>query len=534
MYNKKLINLTAVVIAMSLALTPAMTVCAEDTQAPENTWEKNSGEVVVNTGDVTNNSSQWSAVYAEGEGTVVVENGNATNESDEWRATCAHTNGTVEITGNAEGGRGAVSVNDGTVVVDGNVTGRTGSGLYVTEDSYMIVDGDVTGGANVDQTSGVDGIYTDGSSTVIVEGNVTGADDGVTVVVTDLNGETKCACTTCSANPCTCDSNTGDNKNIVVVEGTIKANDKGVYVEKKNDELINCNIPTIVVYEIDAPTAVAGNTEEVTKYLEEHVQYIVKNTTSAGIREVYGLNHTTVTKVESISADVANQTATKNEQKETLLTTTLNKAFKVAVENGYELSAGDNVEMVDLGGGVYSIRLTNNNGGITLVARLVQVATPVATTTSAPANNGGSSETHEESQEEAPALFAIFSVADGNLPEVLGAVRGGETAESVVRPVATVKASGNLTALQYKRAFIDTIKNAPENALVRLETSVSYCIDKEMMEALASRPDVELNVIFPVANEKVSVTVPAGYDVMSLLDENGYCGFLYLNSVFNK
>ena len=55
-----------------------------------------------------------------------------------------------------------------------------------------------------------------------------------------------------------------------------------------------------------------------------------------------------------------------------------------------------------------------------------------------------------------------------------------------------------------------------------------------MMEALAARADLTLEVTFPVNHEKTTVVVPAGYDHMSLLDENGYCGFLYLASVFNK
>lgn len=511
MYKKKLINLTAIVMAMSIAFAPSVTAFAEDSQAPSETWVKNTGEVKEHNGDVQNDSSQWTTVYAEGEGSVVIENGNATNENDKWRAACAHSDGIVEVNGNVEGNYGAGSFKEGTAILNGDVTGRNDDGVKVEGDSYMGVSGDVTG---VD-----DGIETDGTSTIIVEGNVTGGNNGVKVTVNELTGSKDCHCTPkCDANPCTCIGNTGANENIVVVEGTIKSDNTGISVEVK-EGLSNCNAPVFYVYEIDAPTAIAANSESLQKHLESHINYIVKNDDS-NVTVVSGLKPTTITKIASV--DTSRNTT---EETTRILTTTLNKAFTVAVANGYELSAGDNVSMVQNADGTYTITLINNKGGITLTARLIQVAAP-----SAPAAAYAPSEPqHESEEEEVVALFASFSVTNRtDLPEVLGASLEDGV---VAKPVVTVK-TGKLSAIQYKRTFIDTVKNAPAGSVVRLETSVSYCIDKMMMEALAERPDLTLEVVFPVDHQNVSVTVPAGYDVMSLLDENGYCGFLYLNSVF--
>lgn len=59
-----------------------------------------------------------------------------------------------------------------------------------------------------------------------------------------------------------------------------------------------------------------------------------------------------------------------------------------------------------------------------------------------------------------------------------------------------------------------------------------FSSDKKTMEVIASRPDMAVIINYIYKGKGYSVTIPAGYDVMSLLDENGYCGFLYLGSIF--
>ena len=86
------------------------------------------------------------------------------------------------------------------------------------------------------------------------------------------------------------------------------------------------------------------------------------------------------------------------------------------------------------------------------------------------------------------------------------------------------------------RVFIERvireINNAPENGTVTVNTDIWTCYNRQVIEALAQRPDV--TVVTNYCYEKVdyTVTIPAGYDVMSLTDENGYCGFRYLDQVF--
>jgi len=81
----------------------------------------------------------------------------------------------------------------------------------------------------------------------------------------------------------------------------------------------------------------------------------------------------------------------------------------------------------------------------------------------------------------------------------------------------------------------DKIKNAKQGATVKIETSRWISFHKMVMEALADRPDVSLEVSFldgEYKGNRVSFTIPAGTDTLSLLDENGFSGFLYLAGKF--
>ena len=527
MYKKNLINLCAVTLAMSIAFAPVVTVCAEDSYTPE-TWTETPGEAIEHNGNVQNNSSQWSTVYSEREGNIVIENGNATNLSDEWRAVGAFLDGTAIVNGNASGGNGGTASSEGTAVVTGNVTGRTDDGIQTNGDSYFGVGGNVK--------AAKDGIETDGSSTAIVEGNVKAGTNGINIVITK--------------DTCTEDNNRGSAENLIVVEGTVTSS-TGVSVKLNatRDEsgefgsLNTDDIPTIIVYELNSDTPIVAqsknsdnvysNDEALTDFVKNNIQYIVKNNSESNITIIGGLNKTVITKVDSATID---QKMTDTEKSQwsvqtsqiDLLTTTLRNAFTVAVKEGYELSAGDNVSMVRNEDGTYTITMTNGKGGITLSARLIKVAAPAVSVDPKESNDSG--ETFD------PFIVATFTVTNSSLPDVLGATRGGEANEVVdyaSRPVVRI-AGGPLSAFEYKSTFIRTMKEAPKNAIVRLETSIPSCFDKMMMEALDERDDIILELAFPVEGKKTETSVPAGYDVMTLLDENGYCGFLNLLAVFGN
>ncbi len=87
----------------------------------------------------------------------------------------------------------------------------------------------------------------------------------------------------------------------------------------------------------------------------------------------------------------------------------------------------------------------------------------------------------------------------------------------------------------FNRNTAEKIKNAKQGATVKIETSRWISFHKMVMQALADRPDVSLEVSFldgEYKGNRVSFTIPAGTDTLSLLDENGFSGFLYLAGKF--
>ena len=80
------------------------------------------------------------------------------------------------------------------------------------------------------------------------------------------------------------------------------------------------------------------------------------------------------------------------------------------------------------------------------------------------------------------------------------------------------------------------INKAPIGGTVNVETTRWLSFQGYVLDALAKRPDVTLNVTFREngykGGEVKTVTIPAGYDAASLKDANGYCGFKYLAGVF--
>lgn len=52
-----------------------------------------------------------------------------------------------------------------------------------------------------------------------------------------------------------------------------------------------------------------------------------------------------------------------------------------------------------------------------------------------------------------------------------------------------------------------------------------------MLEAFAKKGNVDMEVLFPLGGKKLSVMIPAGYDINKLLDNKGYCGFLRLLAI---
>lgn len=127
-----------------------------------------------------------------------------------------------------------------------------------------------------------------------------------------------------------------------------------------------------------------------------------------------------------------------------------------------------------------------------------------------------------------------------NISAIIEAVmkeeQGGQSAASNEENTAAVEkysASFVKYAVGQKQAQQIIKSVAPGgNCVVELEDFVSF--NRKTFEALAKRPDVSMTVIYKWNGVKYKVTIPAGYNVLDLLNEDGYCGCLYLNAIFGS
>lgn len=79
----------------------------------------------------------------------------------------------------------------------------------------------------------------------------------------------------------------------------------------------------------------------------------------------------------------------------------------------------------------------------------------------------------------------------------------------------------------FEEESANKIKNAPMFGTVNIETSNWNTFGRGMRDALTARSDVTLKVSFLSEGHKgtrLNLTIPAGCDIASLYDENGFCG----------
>lgn len=77
----------------------------------------------------------------------------------------------------------------------------------------------------------------------------------------------------------------------------------------------------------------------------------------------------------------------------------------------------------------------------------------------------------------------------------------------------------------------DSILHATTNNVI-VDTSLWTCLDKRITDALLERSNVSLTINYKYQGIRYTVTIPAGTNASELLDENGYCGFRYLDYLY--
>ncbi len=78
----------------------------------------------------------------------------------------------------------------------------------------------------------------------------------------------------------------------------------------------------------------------------------------------------------------------------------------------------------------------------------------------------------------------------------------------------------------------EKIEKAGSNETVVVETERWMSFDKKVLNALTNRRDVTVKLYYRYQGKRFGIEIPAGADVSGLVDENGYCGFLYMAYIF--
>lgn len=80
-------------------------------------------------------------------------------------------------------------------------------------------------------------------------------------------------------------------------------------------------------------------------------------------------------------------------------------------------------------------------------------------------------------------------------------------------------------------AFLQESANLIQNALpgdVFIKTEHWISFNREVLEVIRSRPDVAVKVQYRYQGEECLLLIPAGTDVSTLINENEFCGFRYM------
>lgn len=85
----------------------------------------------------------------------------------------------------------------------------------------------------------------------------------------------------------------------------------------------------------------------------------------------------------------------------------------------------------------------------------------------------------------------------------------------------------------FQQEAIAAIQNARTNEVI-ISTQRWVSFHQSVFEAISQRPDVTVILRYRYQGEMYEVRIPAGADVSALADEGGFCGFRYLNQIFDE
>lgn len=516
-------NCKGVVAADKSTTTVTGNVTAEGTGS-FGVWANGSGGAgsgikgsTVNTGSVTANGSNSTGVYADNYAKVTVENDVKASEG---------TTSIPDKSGYVHPVIGVSASRNANVTVKGNVevNGTGAEGITVSNSGYITVGGDITASGdkyvfkeNVEERE-VTGITADGGL-ITVNGNVTATGTGIIIRRTSdmINSNVVVKGDVKGSSGIVINDNSG-----VTVGGTVTATDgTGLTILLADEESHgNATLGTLNV-EKDGETGILLDVKGM-KYLQtiddimnaipkiDIFEINVKN--NAYLQVDDGTENNTILETNISKEDVMNRTLQKKinyllrtentsnatislDQDRALENTTI--TFHVKAADGYQVkgvSAGKTA-VIDNGDGSYSV-IVPRGGGVNISAIVEAIIRDQQ-------QNGGSSESSESSES---------STSD-------------------------IEVTSAPTPTQYEseqKQVQQMIQNIAQGGNCVIKSAGLISFNRATFEALAARPDVSVDVIYKWKGIKYKTTIPAGYPVLDLLNEDGYCGCLYLNAIFGS
>ncbi len=92
----------------------------------------------------------------------------------------------------------------------------------------------------------------------------------------------------------------------------------------------------------------------------------------------------------------------------------------------------------------------------------------------------------------------------------------------------------NTAYVSFLNRVAGMIREAQPAEQVIVDTDRWISFDKRVLDAIKERADVSILIRYRDQGEEHQVLLPAGVDVSSLGDENGFCGFRYLSQIFRE
>jgi hypothetical protein len=446
--------------------------------------------------------------YVKVDGNAVSENGqkledNNGNSFYEGAGALASKDGIVEVGGNAtsKDGNGVKAIDGGIVNVIGDAVSENGNGVFVKAGTVYV-------GGDVKSTNAIGANVLQGGS-LIVDGSVVSDEYTAMIINNDCTVDVGQDVVSKAYAVWLTSAKDSDTQNgYVIVDGTIKSESNSAlgyellatkedtydnlleYSDNLQEDILKY-FPNVYTSELVAGEGhnyvnVGGTEDWEKEQLNELFESILTN------KVFYMIDDT---QTEGITIANKAEITRKLDDNVTLVAASENDDINITVNDGYVLSM-DGVTPND--DGTYTIRVKRGEGFNYIKVEAIKKALEDCGVT-------------------------VGSVEE-NDDEVVIVVENpyATLQKDIQNKISSIPTNGTLEISAEAFGNIDKLTNA------------YVSINKKTMEAIAARPDVAVTVIYKFNGKLYKTVIPAGYSVLDLLDENGYCGCLYLNAIFGS